>query len=122
MKRIMETDLSSADPVQGAEINFNGLRPDPYADAPPQQQEHYSPEEDDRTMLPPSHPPPQDYMYYAPPPHMQQPHISEHPAKPVDIFSNMDRTTWVLLTIAFVVGFFIGRGMIQPVILRGGSH
>jgi hypothetical protein len=113
----METDLSSADPVQGAEINFNGLhRPDPYAE-----QHHHEGDEEDRTMLSqPSMmpPPPQDYMYYAPPP--PQPHIPEPPTKPGDIFSNMDRTTWVLLIIAFVVGFFMGRGMIQPVILR--SH
>ena len=107
----METDLSSADPVQGAEINFDGLRrPDPYAEPPI---------EDDRTMLPPPQllqEPPHDYMYYAPPP--PPPPIQEPQMKPGDIFSNMDRTAWVLLIIAFVVGFFMGRGMIQPVILR----
>ena len=112
----METDLSSADPVQGAEINFNGRhRPAPYAE------QHHPDEDEDRTMLPQSSmmqpPPQQDYMYYAPPP---PPPVQEAPSKPGDIFSNMDRTTWVLLIIAFVVGFFMGRGMIQPVILR--SH
>lgn len=112
----METDLSSADPAQGAEINFNGLRPDPYAEQPPQQEEQYV-VEDDRTAIPP---PPQDYMYYSPPMY-QPPPVAPSPIKPGDIFSNMDRTTWVLLIIAFIVGFFMGRGMIQPVILRG-SH
>lgn len=116
----METDLSSADPAQGAEVNFNGLRPDPYAEQHPQhhQQDQYM--EDDRTAIPP--PPPQDYMYYAPPMYQPQPQVQSIPIKPGDIFSNMDRTTWVLLIIAFIVGFFMGRGMIQPVILRGGSH
>lgn len=110
----METDLSSADPVQGAEINFDGLRrPDPYAE----QEQEQGQGQDDRTMLPQMMPP-QDYMYYSPPP---PPPPVEPQMKPGDIFSNMDRTTWVLLIISFVVGFFMGRGMIQPVILRSHS-
>ena len=107
----METDISfsPATPIQGEEVNFGGLRerPDPYA-----------PSEEDSTPLPP--PPPPDYYYYSQPPIMppQLPQEPQKPPKPTDIFSNMDRTTYILLIIAFVVGFFVGRGMIQPVFLR----
>jgi len=108
----METDISfsPATPIQGEEVNFGGLRerPDPYA-----------PSDEDSTPLPQMPPPPpQDYYYYSQPPIMPPLQEPEKPSKPKDILSNMDRTTYILLIIAFVVGFFVGRGMIQPVILR----
>lgn len=105
----METDIAPVDPVQGEEVNFQGLRPDPYATEeplPPQlNQEH---KEDP------------EYFYYNPPQVQQPLPPPPLPQATNDIFSSMDRTTWILLIIAFVVGFFMGRGMIQPVILRSG--
>lgn len=106
----METDLSynSTDPVQGEDIAFSGLRrPDPYVNR-----------EEESNSPPP--PPQNDYYYYNPPqPPAEIAQVKQQ--NPTDIFSSMDRTTYILLTIAFVFGFFMGRGMIQPVILRG-SH
>lgn len=111
----METDISfdTTNPVQGEEVNFGGLRrPDPYA---PQEE---LPSDDGSTPLPQ---PPPDYFYYNQPP-MLPPEPPEKSDKAKDIFSNMDRNTYILLIIAFIFGFFIGRGMIQPIILRGGSN
>lgn len=114
----METDISyaPATPVQGEEVSFSGLRrPDPYSP------EEHTPEGDEGSTPIPQHhlPPPQDYYYYSQPPPMMHTPPTESASK--DIFSNMDKNTYILLIIAFVFGFFIGRGMIQPVILRSGS-
>ena len=52
-----------------------------------------------------------DHMqYYVPPP----------PPPPVkkDFFADMDRTTYIMIFIAFVLGFFMGRGMIQPILFK----
>jgi hypothetical protein len=51
-------------------------------------------------------------QYYPVPPSYQQPEKR-------DILADMDRNTYLFIFIAFIVGFFLGRGMIQPVILRG---
>ena len=55
-------------------------------------------------------PPPQQPVYYAPPP--QQ-------AVKNDIFENIDKTGYVIIFVAFLLGFFMGKTM-QPVILRPG--
>tara|TARA_X000000368_G_scaffold354681_1_gene296238 strand:+ start:243 stop:515 length:273 start_codon:yes stop_codon:yes gene_type:complete len=52
-------------------------------------------------------PPPQ--QYYEPPPHHQKD----------DIFSNLDKTAYVIIFVSFILGFFMGKTM-QPVILRPG--
>ena len=108
----METDIAPVDPSQGAEVNFNGLRPDPYAPREPEERPP-TPQQQEQE-------PSQDDYYYYNDPHPPPPPPTAPPPTPGDIFSNMDRTTWILLVIAFVVGFFMGRGMIQPIILRSG--
>jgi hypothetical protein len=119
-KILMETDISfdTTNPVQGEEVDFGGLRrPDPYAPAGESHMEEGS------TPIPQPQPhadPPPDYYYYSQPP-MLPPEPPEKPDKATDIFSNMDRNTYILLIIAFIFGFFIGRGMIQPIILRSGG-
>tara|TARA_X000000368_G_scaffold83594_1_gene63283 strand:- start:237 stop:509 length:273 start_codon:yes stop_codon:yes gene_type:complete len=57
-------------------------------------------------------------QYYAPPQHQiyQQPLI--HQEKP-DIFANLDKTGYIIIFVAFLLGFFMGKTM-QPVILRPG--
>lgn len=55
-------------------------------------------------------PPPPMYMMHPPPP----------PPPPSDTkldFSNLDKNTYIVMFIAFIVGFFMGKTM-QPVILR----
>lgn len=61
--------------------------------------------------------------YYAPPPQMMYQHhpmMMHHPPPPSDTkldFSNLDKNTYIVMFIAFIVGFFMGKTM-QPVILR----
>lgn len=97
----METDIGTIEPSR---IDFQGLRPemarelDPEPEPEPEQvrqQQEWDP-----------------VQYYPIPQSYQQPEKR-------DILADMDRTTYIFLFIAFVVGFFIGRGMIQPVILKG---
>ena len=57
-------------------------------------------------------------QYYVQP---QQPMYTQqliHPEKQ-DIFSNLDKTGYVIIFVAFLLGFFMGKTM-QPVILRPG--
>jgi len=37
----------------------------------------------------------------------------------IDIFSNLDKTAYIVIFVAFILGFFMGKTM-QPVILRPG--
>ena len=48
-------------------------------------------------------------MNYPPPPPQQN-------AK-IDIFTNIDKSTWIIAFAVFLLGFFMGKTM-QPVILR----
>lgn len=50
--------------------------------------------------------PPPPYYYYPPP-------IQEK----VDMFANIDKSTWIIAFAVFLLGFFMGKTM-QPVILR----
>jgi hypothetical protein len=63
-----------------------------------QQQDYYAPQ-----MMYPS-------MMYPPPMHQEQ---------KVDIFANIDKSTWIIGFVVFLLGFFMGKTM-QPVILRPG--
>lgn len=45
-----------------------------------------------------------------------QPQMYEPPRQP-DIFNEMSKTTYVIIFVAFILGFFMGKTM-QPVILR----
>jgi hypothetical protein len=51
---------------------------------------------------------PQYYDYQAPPP---------QPEKKKDLFADLDKTSYIIIFIAFILGFFMGKTM-QPVILR----
>lgn len=63
-------------------------------------------------------PEPQQY-YYPPPPMMMMPPHQE-PEKPKgDFLSNLDKTAYLVIFAAFILGFFMGKTM-QPVILRHG--
>lgn len=77
---------------------------------------HYKPQlDDDDDYDRQSHSQPQP-QYYAPPPMMMMP----PPMPPADTkldFSNLDKNTYIVMFIAFIVGFFMGKTM-QPVILR----
>jgi hypothetical protein len=58
-------------------------------------------------------------QYYYPPPHMMvPPQVSQETPKP-DIFANLDKTAYLVIFAAFILGFFMGKTM-QPVILRHG--
>lgn len=57
-----------------------------------------------------------DVQYYYPPPPMIQP--PQTPAKP-DPFASLDKTAYLIIFAAFILGFFMGKTM-QPVILRHG--
>lgn len=52
---------------------------------------------------------PQRFMYPPPP----------EPVTKPDPFSNMDKTMYIIMFVAFILGFFMGKTM-QPVILRHG--
>ena len=59
---------------------------------------------------------PQDQQYYFHPSEMMYPPQQVYPEKS-DIFSNIDKTTWIVAFAVFLLGFFMGKTM-QPVILR----
>lgn len=60
--------------------------------------------------------PPRQNMYYEPPMIMAPPPPIEAPKKP-SIFDEIDKNVWIMIFIAFILGFFMGKTM-QPVILR----
>lgn len=59
----------------------------------------------------PQHEEPLPHYYYSPPP----------PQAPVkqDILASLDKTAYIIIFAAFILGFFMGKTM-QPVILRHG--
>lgn len=59
------------------------------------------------------HPPPEPQYVYVPQPY-EVPEITKK-----DIFSDLDKTAYIVIFIAFILGFFMGKTM-QPVILRHG--
>jgi len=85
----MEADI-------GNPIEFDKMRNEPEEEEP----EYYQPQ-------------PQPMMY---PQMMMYP---GHPQKSNDIFSNIDKSTWIIGFVVFLLGFFMGKTM-QPVILRPG--
>jgi hypothetical protein len=61
-----------------------------------------------------------DQYYYHPPqpqPYMVTP--EQYQPKSSDIFTSLDKVTYVMTFVAFILGFFMGKTM-QPVILRPG--
>ena len=59
----------------------------------------------------------QEPMYYYPPPPPPPPQMQYQ--EKIDIFSNLDKTAYIVILVAFILGFFMGKTM-QPVILRPG--
>ena len=55
-------------------------------------------------------------QYYYPPQHMILP---PQESSKSDIFTNLDKTAYLVIFAAFILGFFMGKTM-QPVILRHG--
>lgn len=53
-------------------------------------------------------------LYYDETPIMQQRPMFQEKK---DFFSEIDKTTWIMIFIVFILGFFMGKTM-QPVILR----
>jgi len=74
-------------------------------------QEQDDDEQDDSTPLPPQmfFPPPEMFQQQQPPPNNQK----------RDVFGEIDKTTYIIIFVAFILGFFMGKTM-QPVILRPG--
>lgn len=60
-------------------------------------------------------------QWYQPPPQPQQmmfmPPQQAVPVQKKDIFSDIDKTTYIIAFVVFILGFFMGKTM-QPVILR----
>ena len=61
--------------------------------------------------------PEQEPMYYYPPQPPPPPQMQYQ--EKIDIFSNLDKTAYIVIFVAFILGFFMGKTM-QPVILRPG--
>tara|TARA_B100000405_G_scaffold224565_1_gene159926 strand:- start:977 stop:1246 length:270 start_codon:yes stop_codon:yes gene_type:complete len=84
----------------GTPIEYN---PDDFVDKELEVQKESERENNEQYYFPP----PQHY--YEPPPPIQK----------EDIFSNLDKTAYVIIFVSFILGFFMGKTM-QPVILRPG--
>jgi|TARA_B110000503_G_scaffold127855_1_gene198084 hypothetical protein len=64
---------------------------------------------------------PDDQYYYQSPPmqYMQQPHQMPSVNKSSDFLASLDKSAYIVIFLAFILGFFMGKTM-QPVILRHG--
>jgi len=85
----------------GTPIEYN---PDEFVNKEMDEQKEQEPENNEQYYFPP----PQQ-QYYEPPPQYQKD----------DIFSNLDKTAYIIIFVSFILGFFMGKTM-QPVILRPG--
>ena len=109
----METDIgnpidykSEVDSLdKHAHAHDNEMNDDPYEDSTP----IYA-----QPMMNQAPPPPPP-MY----PMMQQQWqpMTSPPTQPMDIFASIDKTTYIIVFIGFILGFFMGKTM-QPVILK----
>lgn len=73
----------------------------------------YNPQVDERNEEPLQE---QEPHYYFPHPHAMMPPL---PPTKTDIFTQLDKTAYIVIFVAFILGFFMGKTM-QPVILRHG--
>jgi hypothetical protein len=63
----------------------------------------------------PQQQPEDEYYYYPPaPPQAAMPQVQK-----IDLFNDLDKTAYIVIFVAFILGFFMGKTM-QPVILRPG--
>ncbi len=97
----METDLGDKEDPRGPPPPPRGFYDD---ELPPLERENTQ-----QWEPPPQSnwPPPQPPMMFMPPPTPQE----------RDIFSEIDKTTYIVAFVVFILGFFMGKTM-QPVILR----
>ena len=58
--------------------------------------------------------PQQQYYMQAPHPEM---YVPQQEKESVDLFKNVEKSTWIIAFAVFLLGFFMGKTM-QPVILR----
>ena len=63
--------------------------------------------------------PERDDNYYIPPHQQIYPQHQQMHNEKYDIFANLDKTGYVIIFVAFLLGFFMGKTM-RPVILRPG--
>ena len=89
----------------GTPINYN---PDDFM----------SKEEEDHQLDEPKSEPENNEQYYFPPP-QQYYEPYPQPIQKEDIFTNLDKTAYIIIFVSFILGFFMGKTM-QPVILRPG--
>ena len=59
-----------------------------------------------------------EQYYFPPPQNYYEPHQQPQHQKD-DIFTNLDKTAYIIIFVSFILGFFMGKTM-QPVILRPG--
>ena len=59
----------------------------------------------------------EDQPYYFHPSEMNYPPPPPQQNAKIDIFTNIDKSTWIIAFAVFLLGFFMGKTM-QPVILR----
>ena len=90
---------------------MDDLRPidDSNFDPDPQQLQHNEFDMNQQQQQPPQMPPP---MFQQPMTYMDQ-----VPDMKPDFFGTLSKTTYILVFVAFILGFFMGKTM-QPVILR----
>ncbi len=62
--------------------------------------------------------PEQPQYYYTPPPPIPAPPMQQ-PESKRDFIASLDKTAYIVIFAAFILGFFMGKTM-QPVILRHG--
>ena len=101
----METELGN--PI---EYNSQVLDKEPERDDSEPIQNHLQQPDEEQPYYfqPPLHP-----QYIPPPPHMNE------PFKPNDILASLDKVAYIVIFVAFILGFFMGKTM-QPVTLRHG--
>lgn len=78
----------------------------------------YNPQVEDRDEEPIRHNNEQQHYYY-PPQHMMNSLPPPPEQQKTDIFAHLDKTAYLVIFAAFILGFFMGKTM-QPVILRHG--
>lgn len=88
-------------------------------DLPPPRDPRMDPfPEDDMDEEPPRHHHQrEEYYHHQPPPMMMMPPQMMPPVQEKFDLSSIDKTTYVVVFAAFILGFFMGKTM-QPVILR----
>ena len=103
----METDHQSVDPQP---VDFQGLR-DIQEDNNSTPINDLQPEYEHIPQV--NHAPPGNWDYTQ---YYNQPPPPRHPYS--TLLPEMDKSVYIFMVVAFLVGLFLGRGMVQPVILK----